>query len=117
MVAFGSAVGDDAVASLGVASVSSLANPVIRMVAFASGTEGAGGITLAEVAGSPLTDPVITMAAFESGAPAPDGSPDVPTAWPFLAAFTCRDTVSRSTPSSDAIRRYDQFSRARPRID
>gem|GEM_PF-4493354 len=33
---------------------------------------------------------------------------------PLGANFTCRDTVSRATPASAAIRRYDHLSRASP---
>ena len=90
MVAFAAATG-----------ASPSADPVIGMVAFASTTDGAEGFAF-------TSDPVITMAAFESGGPAPCGS--------IPAVLTCRETVSRSTPSSAAIRRYDQLSRASPMI-
>jgi hypothetical protein len=53
-------------------------------------------------------EPVIEMAAFESA--------DTESGGPRSAALTWRDTVSRSTPSSAAIRRYDHLRRASPMI-
>ena len=95
--------------------------PAITMAAFEpadsaalplpGSTEHGSSLSDAPVAGP--VDPAITMVAFEPqgvGGPVGSGPAKPP------AALTCRETVSRSICSSEAIRLYDQPCRQSPII-